>query len=70
MPMWLSIFQNAFFIIKTKKATFCYLRTVNVSSASTNKNLPDELIFDNESVSDSKTIATKLMNTSHPLQKH
>ena len=37
-----------------------HLRTVNASSGSTNKTLPDELIFDNESVSDSKTIAIKL----------
>ena len=37
-----------------------HLRTVNASSASTNKTLPDELIFYNESVSDSKTITTKL----------
>ena len=36
------------------------MRTVNASSASTNKTLPDELIFDNECVSDSKTIATEL----------
>ena len=46
--------------MKDIRTIWKHLRTVNASSASTNKTLPDELIFDNESVSDSKTLATKL----------
>ena len=55
-----SHFINSIENLKDTRTIWKHLRTVNASSASTNKTLPDELIFDNESVSDSKTIATKL----------
>ena len=55
-----SHFTNSIENLKDTRTIWKHLRTVNASSASTNKTLSDELIFDNEGVSDSKTIATKL----------
>ena len=47
---------------KDTRTIWKHLRTVNAPSSSTSNNLPSELIFENESVTDSKEIATKLNN--------
>ena len=53
-------FSDSIENFKDTKTIWKHLRTINTSAASTNSTLPSELKFANESLTDSKEIATKL----------
>ena len=53
-------FSDSIENFKDTKTIWKHLRTINTSAASTNNTLPSELKFANETLTDSKEIATKL----------
>ena len=53
-------FSEAIYNSKDTKQIWAHLRTVNGDSKASNKKLPDELVFDNERITESESIAQKL----------